>query len=80
MSPFTTLTKPGGAPASSNNLTNSIELEGSLSDGFKINALPHAVARGNIHKGIITGKLNGVIPAQIPSSCFIENVSIPDPT
>ena len=26
LSPFTTLTKPGGAPASSNNLTNSIEL------------------------------------------------------
>ena len=75
-----TFTNPGGAPASSNNSTNFIELDGSLSEGLSKNALPHAVAKGNIQSGIITGKLKGVIPAQTPSGCFIEKVSIPLPT
>ena len=50
LSPFITLTNPFGAPASSNNSTNFKELEGSLSEGFKMNAFPHAVAIGNIHR------------------------------
>ena len=40
---------------------------GSCSDGFSINALPQAIAIGNIHSGIIAGKLNGVIPKQTPN-------------
>lgn len=30
------------------------------------NVFPQQVATGNIHKGIIAGKLNGAIPAQTP--------------
>ena len=29
--------------------------------------LPQAIAIGNIHSGTITGKLNGVMPAQTPT-------------
>ena len=36
-------------------------------DGFRMNALPVAIATPNIHIGIIAGKLNGVMPAPIPS-------------
>ena len=32
-----------------------------------MNALPQAIAIGCIHIGTMTGKLNGVIPAQTPS-------------
>ena len=80
LSPFTTFTNPGGAPAFSYNSTNLIELEGSFSEGFNIKELPQEVATGNIQSGIITGKLKGVIPAHNPSGCRIENVSIPLPT
>ncbi len=30
-------------------------------------ALPQAMASGNIHSGIIAGKLNGVMPTHTPS-------------
>lgn len=35
---------------------------GHFSDGFMTNVFPAVTARGNIHKGIIAGKLNGHIP------------------
>ena len=35
-------------------------------------ALPQAIAIPNIHIGIIAGKLNGVIPAPMPSGWRIE--------
>ena len=31
--------------------------------------LPHTVAIGNIHSGIMAGKLNGAMPATTPSGC-----------
>jgi hypothetical protein len=60
-------------------LSNSIrytELPVTLSDGFNMKVLPHVIASGNIHKGIITGKLKGVIPAVIPSGSLKETISI----
>ncbi len=36
---------------------------GSFSDGFSTNVLPAVTATGNIHRGIMAGKLNGQIPA-----------------
>ena len=39
---------------------------GSCSEGFRIKVFPQAIAIGNIHKGIIAGKLNGVMPRQTP--------------
>ena len=40
---------------------------GSCSEGFRMNALPHASANGRNHSGIIAGKLNGVIAATTPT-------------
>jgi hypothetical protein len=48
----------------------------SRSDGFKINALPAAIAGAHFQSGIIAGKLNGVMPATTPSAWRIEYMSI----
>jgi hypothetical protein len=64
--PCTTLSTPFGTPASIASSTSSIVDSGSCSDGFSTNVLPHTIAIGNIHSGIIAGKLNGVMPAQTP--------------
>ena len=48
------------------------EADGSFSDGFSTNVLPHAIAGAHIHIGTIAGKLNGVIPATTPTGCRIE--------
>ena len=60
---------PGGAPASKNNSANLLAVIGSCSEGFKIKVFPHAIAIGNIQRGIIAGKLKGVIPTQTPKGC-----------
>ena len=70
---------PSGKPASSIKLASIIGTEGSLSDGFKIKALPATMAGQNFHIGIIAGKLNGVIPDTTPRGCRIEYISIPGP-
>ena len=54
--------------------------EGSFSEGFKINELPHAIDKGYIHIGTIAGKLNGVIPATTPKGCRIDQLSTLVPT
>ena len=63
---------PAGKPASIANSANRIGQLGSFSDGFNTNVFPHAIDTGYIHIGTIAGKLNGVIPAQIPSGCLIS--------
>jgi hypothetical protein len=54
--------------------------DGSFSDGFSTKVLPQAMATENIHSGTITGKLNGVMPAQTPTGWRIEKLSISRPT
>ena len=51
--------------------------DGSRSDGLRTNALPVAIAIGDIHSGTIAGKLNGVMPATTPSGSRNENTSTP---
>ena len=63
---------PSGAPASRISSARRTGTEGSRSDGLRMNALPQAMATPNIHIGIIAGKLNGVMPAPIPSGWRIE--------
>src|SRR6266705_663222 len=75
LSPWTTLSTPGGRPASVNNLAQKFAHDGSRSEGLRTNALPHAIAIGYIHIGTIAGKLNGVMPATTPSGWRIEYVS-----
>ena len=72
LSPLTTLRMPAGSPASIISSASMIGTDGSRSDGFRMNALPHAIAGANFHIGIIAGKLNGVIPATTPSGWRIE--------
>src|SRR3954453_17720112 len=72
LSPCTTLKTPSGTPASARSSAVRFEADGSFSDGFSTNALPHASAGAHIHIGTIAGKLNGVIPAQTPTGCRIE--------
>ena len=57
-----------------------MEQDGSFSEGFKTNVLPHAIEIGNIHIGTIAGKLNGVIPAQTPNGCLTDQLSTSVPT
>ena len=49
---------------------------GTCSDGFRMNVLPQAIAKGRNHIGTIAGKLNGVIAAQTPTGWRIVSVSI----
>ena len=80
LSPFTTLNTPSGNPASLNNLANNKGHDGSFSDGFSMKEFPHAIDIGNIHIGTIAGKLKGVIPAQTPSGCLMDQLSTSFPT
>lgn len=45
---------------------------GSISEGLRTYVLPQVVARGNIHSGIMAGKLKGAMPAQTPRGCLKE--------
>src|SRR5437016_5832649 len=67
LSPWITFSTPSGKPASLNSSAIRTEAEGTFSEGFRMNVLPQAIAIGNIHSGTITGKLNGVMPAQTPT-------------
>ena len=77
---MTTFKTPSGRPASENSSASLSEQDGSFSDGFKIKVFPHAIAIGNIHIGTIAGKLKGVIPAQTPKGCLIDQLSMLVPT
>ena len=72
LSPLTTLRMPAGSPASTNSSAMRIGTPGSRSDGFRMKALPQAIAGATFHSGIIAGKLNGVMPATTPSGWRIE--------
>ena len=78
--PLTTAMMPSGTPASVISSASAIGQDGSFSDGLRMKALPQAMASGAIHKGIMAGKLNGVIPAQTPTGWRTESRSTPPPT
>src|ERR671917_2562402 len=77
LSPWMTLNTPSGKPASWSSSATYIDADGSFSDGFSTNVLPHASAGAHIHMGTITAQLNGVIPATTPSGWRIEYTSTP---
>jgi hypothetical protein len=43
-----------------------MDAPGSFSEGLRRKVLPQVTDRGNIHSGIMAGKLNGVMPAHTP--------------
>jgi hypothetical protein len=61
---------PSGSPASLAIAASSMQFPGSCSDGFITKVLPVVTAMGNIHRGIIAGKLKGQMPAVTPSGCW----------
>ena len=71
-----TFTTPGGHPISFNNSMSNIVAPGSLSDGLTTMVFPAINAIGNIHNGIIAGKLNGQIPAVTPIGTLYDTISI----
>ncbi|MNG02344.1 hypothetical protein D3C84_853700 [compost metagenome] len=79
LSPWTTLNTPSGKPASVSNRAISRLADGSRSEGLRMKQLPATSARGIIHNGTITGKLNGVTPAQTPSGWRRFQLSMPPP-
>ncbi len=72
LSPCTTLNTPSGSPARCHSSARSIDADGSRSLGLRMNALPQAMATGNIHMGTMVGKLNGVMPATTPTGWRME--------
>ena len=52
-----------GIPASRASSASIMEAPGSFSEGFSTNVLPVVHAMGNIHSGIMAGKLKGQMPA-----------------
>lgn len=54
-------TTPGGRPKSCRYLVKRSEADGAFSVGLSTYVLPVAIARGNIHRAIIAGKLNGAV-------------------
>jgi hypothetical protein len=65
--PCTTFSTPAGKPASRKISARRCPPSGVRSEGLSTNVLPATIARGNIHSGIITGKLKGGIPAHTPT-------------
>jgi len=73
--PWITLSTPGGRPQSPAISASMTALIGTRSDGLSRNVLPAVHAGGNIHKGIIAGKLNGQMPPQTPRGTRYECTS-----
>src|SRR6266700_666629 len=80
LAPCTRFNTPLGMPASYANSTIRAAVRGTLSEGFKTNVLPQAIAMGNIHSGTMKGKLNGVIPTQTPTGYRVDQLSTEVPT
>src|SRR5665647_3975595 len=58
LSPWTTVKTPSGRPASFHICARKSEAEGSFSLGFRMKALPQAMALAHIHSGTITGTVS----------------------
>src|SRR5439155_19280440 len=75
LSPWTMLNTPAGRPASVSSSPSFIADNGTFSDGLRTKVLPQVMATGNIQRGTIDGKLNGVIPTQTPKGCRLVSQS-----
>src|SRR4051812_24028818 len=64
--PVTTLTTPGGSPASTSVVTRFMQESGVSSAGLMTQVLPQTRAGKSFHDGIAIGKFHGVIMPQTP--------------
>mmetsp|Transcript_46345 Transcript_46345/g.116712 ORF Transcript_46345/g.116712 Transcript_46345/m.116712 type:complete len:380 (+) Transcript_46345:436-1575(+) len=74
--PWMTFSTPSGTPASLARRARIRDAPGLRSDGFRTYVFPQVMAMGNIHMGIMAGKLKGVMPAHTPSGWRYEYVSM----
>mmetsp|Transcript_20782 Transcript_20782/g.46535 ORF Transcript_20782/g.46535 Transcript_20782/m.46535 type:complete len:389 (-) Transcript_20782:258-1424(-) len=75
--PCMMLRTPFGSPASSASSARRMAVSGTRSDGLRMNVFPQTIDMGNIHSGIIAGKLKGAIPAHTPRGTRYEWMSTP---
>ena len=61
------LSTPSGSPASVASSARRMAVSGTRSDGLRTYVFPVTTPIGNIHSGIIAGKLKGAMPAHTPS-------------
>jgi hypothetical protein len=71
--PVTTLTTPGGKPASSNSSANSSVDADVNSDGFNTTVQPAASAGASFHAASSSGEFHGVIAATTPTGSLRVN-------
>ena len=72
-SPWTTWTRPAGAPASSNTRATHSPVSGVSSDGFSTTPFPAATAVATSVNGIPNGMFHGVIAATTPNGSYTSH-------
>ena len=65
--PLSTLSTPGGKPASTASRPSSVTDAGVSSLGLMMQVLPHAIAGAIFQVAIISGKFHGLIAATTPA-------------
>ena len=68
-----------GRPASMASSASIMDAPGSFSDGFRTKVLPVVQAMGNIHRGIMAGKLKGQMPAHTCTAHSSQHADLPAP-
>ena len=63
--PWMMLSTPSGSPASIASSARRMAVRGTRSEGLSTYVFPVTVPMGNIHSGIMAGKLKGAMPAQL---------------
>src|SRR5690606_25709336 len=75
--PVTTLKTPGGIPASSKTEAMASAVKGASAAGFRTTVLPKIRAGHDFHKGMATGKFQGVMTPTTPKGSRTVNISAP---
>ncbi len=75
--PVTTLTTPGGKPASSNSFMNSSIDADVNSDGLTTTVLPAASAGASFHAVSSSGEFHGMMAATTPSGSWRVKLKLP---
>ena len=73
-SPVTTLSTPGGRPASSPSASIASAVSGVCSAGLSTIVQPAASAGAALRVGIAAGKFQGVIPAVTPTGSLVTTI------
>ena len=75
--PWTTLSTPGGTPASSARSHRYEQLSGDHSAGFSTTGLPAASAGADFHVDSMNGAFHGVMTTVGPAGMRLTSLSVP---